>query len=134
MPFLLFSQKTLLDFEQIDACWLTHFMSLISFYTPWKHKNQRFSDIFRYGKRPVAWKGLKEDSTTGAFLEKFCEIFKTTTPYITLGSTRKRSNLYTRFTWFILTQWEIRNTQSDLKCESSPSITKTETSKNNKSC
>ena len=33
---------------------LTHFMPLISFYTPW-----RFSDVFRgYRKRSVAWNGL----------------------------------------------------------------------------
>ena len=34
---------------------LMHFMSLVSFYnTPWKHKNQRFSDVFMgYRKRLV---------------------------------------------------------------------------------
>ena len=37
---------------------LTHFMPLISFYTPWKHQ---LSDVFRgYRKRPVAWNGLKK--------------------------------------------------------------------------
>ena len=39
---------------------LTHFMPLVSSYTPWKHKNQRFSDIFRgHRKRQVAQHGLK---------------------------------------------------------------------------
>ena len=40
--------------------YLTHFMPLVSFDTPWKHqKNQRFSNVFRgYRKRPVAWNGL----------------------------------------------------------------------------
>ena len=46
---------------------LTHFMSLVSFYTPWKHQKTRgflmfsgrFSDVFReYSKRPMAWNGL----------------------------------------------------------------------------
>ena len=39
---------------------LMHFMSLVSFYnTPWKHKNQRFSDVFSgYRKRLVTWNGL----------------------------------------------------------------------------
>ena len=33
---------------------LTHFMPLVSFYSPWKHQNTRgFSDVFRgYRKRP----------------------------------------------------------------------------------
>ena len=35
---------------------VTHFMSLVSFNTPWK---QRFSDVFRgYRKKLVAWNGL----------------------------------------------------------------------------
>ena len=43
---------------------LTHFMPLISFYTPWKHKKTRFSDVFReYRKRPVAWNGLTHWTT-----------------------------------------------------------------------
>ena len=39
---------------------LSHFVSLVSFFTPWKKsENQRFSDVFRgYRKRPVAWNGL----------------------------------------------------------------------------
>ena len=37
---------------------LTYFLSLVSFYTPWKHQetpeNQRFSDVFKgYRKGPV---------------------------------------------------------------------------------
>ena len=45
----------------IFATSLTHFMPLVSFYTPWKYqKNQRFSDVFKaYRKRPVARNGLK---------------------------------------------------------------------------
>lgn len=36
--------------------WFTHFMSLVSFYTPWKHHKTR-SFVFRgYGKRLVEWK------------------------------------------------------------------------------
>ena len=34
---------------------LTHFILLVSFYTPWKHQ----SDVLRgYKKRPLAWNGL----------------------------------------------------------------------------
>ena len=35
-------------------------MPLVSFYTPWKHKTPKFSEVFRgYRKRPVVWNGLK---------------------------------------------------------------------------
>ena len=39
---------------------ITHFIPLVSFYTPWKHQEtESFSDIFRgYRMRPVAWNGL----------------------------------------------------------------------------
>ena len=34
-------------------------MSLVSFYTTWKHQNLWFPDIFRrYKRRPVTWNGL----------------------------------------------------------------------------
>ena len=40
---------------------LTHFMPSVSFYNPWKHKKQRFSEVFRgCRKRPVTWDGLTE--------------------------------------------------------------------------
>ena len=47
-------------FSKICCRNLTHFIPLISFYTPWKHKKTRgFSDVFRgYRKRLVAWNGL----------------------------------------------------------------------------
>ena len=40
---------------------LTHFMALISFYTPWNtSENQRFLDVFRgHRTRPVPWNGLR---------------------------------------------------------------------------
>ena len=46
---------------------VTHFMSLFSFYTPWKNQKTRgflmFSDVFRggYREKPAVWNGLKED-------------------------------------------------------------------------
>ena len=38
---------------------LTHFMSLVSFYTPWKHQKTRVFWCFReVQNRPVTWNGL----------------------------------------------------------------------------
>ena len=35
-------------------------MPLVTFDTPWKHQKTKGSDVFRgYGKRPVAWNGLR---------------------------------------------------------------------------
>ena len=46
-----------LNGENLFFILLTHFMSLASFYTPWK---QRFSDVFReYRNRPLARKELR---------------------------------------------------------------------------
>ena len=48
----------LLCWEPFALTTLTHFIPLISFYTPWK-QNQRFSDVFRgCRKRAMAWNGL----------------------------------------------------------------------------
>ena len=42
----------------------THFMPMVFFHTPWKHKKLWFSDVFRgYRKRPVAWNRLEQFKT-----------------------------------------------------------------------
>ena len=39
--------------------YITHFMPLVSFYTPWNQQKIWFSDHFRgHRKRPVVWNGL----------------------------------------------------------------------------
>ena len=48
---------------------LTHFMSLVSFYTFWKHQKTRVFYVFRgYRKRPVTWNRLSNGSKS----EKWC--------------------------------------------------------------
>ena len=54
---------SIVDFEQVNVrleritfIFLTHFMSLFSFYTPWKY--QKTSDFRGDRKRQVAWNGL----------------------------------------------------------------------------
>ena len=58
-----FSIGSIVDFEQVNVSseritftFLTHFMSLVSFYTPWKY--QKTSDFRGDRKRHVAWNGL----------------------------------------------------------------------------
>ena len=39
---------------------LTHFISLVSFHTPWKHQKALISDVFReYKKKFLAWNGCQ---------------------------------------------------------------------------
>ena len=54
------------------AAILSHFMPLVSFYTPLRTwENQRFSDVFRgYRKSTVAWNGLISSLRTAR--SKFC--------------------------------------------------------------
>ena len=55
---------------------LTHFITLVSFYTPWKHQ-KTFSDVFRgYRKTPVSCnqlKSLKNEALTEALVHR-CSI------------------------------------------------------------
>ena len=46
--------------KPLVVSYLTYFMPLVSFYIPWKHRKQRFTDVLRgYRNRLVAWNGLK---------------------------------------------------------------------------
>ena len=52
---------------------LTHCMALsFHFYTPWKYKNQKFSNVFRGSNKSAAWNGLNHI----ILIKRFANVFQ----------------------------------------------------------